>query len=244
MNKAALPVLALVLGLPGPLLAADVVTVPSIDADFTPEQRVKLEQALIVANRVLSSTAFRDEVSAIEGFNYSRDDGATVYQALLRQNYTLEFKAVAKYAIRFRVFGRWVTRKSKMIASTGEGSGKITFNTVRMAEFGVAYYAGTIVHELTHIAGYHHKGNRPTTANTRSVPYRVGKLVRRLAESSAGDAAPNPGSNGSAGGLTGALGGTSGDTDTASPSDDASPAPRRRTFAARIRRTLARLFRR
>jgi hypothetical protein len=258
MIKSAAVLFAGVLCLPGTLWAADVVTVPSMSADFTAEQRTKLEQALVVANRVLGSTAFRDQLSAIERFNYSGDDGSAVYAALLAKSYTLEFDAVAKYAIRVRVFGRTITRKSKMIARTGEGSGKITFNTARMADFDVGYYAGTIVHELTHIAGYHHWGNSPTRANQRSVPYRVGVLVRQLAAEAGLDPVPSAGPStatpGTAGGLSGALG-DSGSSDAtpssgsagagAADSGSAGAQPRRRaTFAARVRRTLARLFRR
>jgi hypothetical protein len=58
-----------------------------------------------------------------------------------------------------------------------------------MDEFSASYYAGTIVHELCHIAtdsssgrGYVHNGNKPTASNQRSAPYRVGDLVSELAE--------------------------------------------------------------
>jgi hypothetical protein len=245
MLRAAASLFVFALGLPTAAWAADPVTVSSMDADFTAEQRAKLEQALAVANRVLQSDAFRQQLSAIERFNYARDDGATVQRALLRESHTLEFKAVAKYAIRVRVFGRTYTRQSKMIARTSEGSGSITFNTARMPDFGVAYYAGTIVHELAHLVGYHHSGNRPTRANQRSVPYRVGELVRRLAEADPTTASSDTGDDGTAGsspptgGLAGALGGDEPDSHDGA---DAQPKPRRKTFLARVKRTLARWF--
>lgn len=50
--------------------------------------------------------------------------------------------------------------------------------------------------------GYSHRGNRPTAANKRSVPYRVGELVTELAEAGVPAAAPGP----TTPGLTGAVG--------------------------------------
>jgi len=156
-------------------------------------------------------------LSDIRQFSYSRSDGAKVYQDLVGRTYSLRFEGVAQYAINF--FG--IKRTSKMVASTGHGSGQITFNTLRMHEFPASYYAGTIVHELSHIctdsssgSGYSHRGNRATSANLRSVPYRVGELVAELAESVPA-AAPGPTS-----GLTDALG------STVAPAPEATPAPR------------------
>lgn len=186
--------------------AADFVTVTGVDEEFTAPQRAKLLEAVALANRVLASPELRTRLSAIGQFSYSRSDGAKVYQDLTGRTYSLRFEGVAQYAVNF--FG--IKRVSKMVASTGHGSGQITFNTLRMHEFPASYYAGTIVHELSHIctdsssgSGYSHRGNRATSANLRSVPYRVGELVAELAEGSVPAAAPGPTS-----GLTDALGST------------------------------------
>ncbi|MGE0711300.1 MAG: hypothetical protein AB7N76_08700 [Planctomycetota bacterium] len=260
-----------VLVLSGTLRAADVVTVSAYDAQFTAEQRTKLEGAVSLANHVLASPEFRARLDAITRFNLSADDGAAVRGKLLARAYTLKFEAVAKYAVRIGP----IRRKSAMVAVTGEGSGQITFNTVRMPEFDQAFYAGTVAHELCHIAGYRHSGNKPTAFNQGTVPYRVGELVRELAERlpttvsggisgridgdsgttaapSAGDTTPAP----SAGSATPPAGDGSDDSaddadDSADDADDAddsadagSGAAPRPTFLARVRATLRRLFRR
>jgi competence protein ComEC len=185
--------------------AADTVSVSAMDSDFTPQQVTKLRGALATANRVLASNEFRAGLEAIPSFYRSQDDGAAVYQKLLSRAYTLEFNAVAKYAIRVRIGWKVIKRKSKMVASSGHGSGQITFNTVRMPEFGDAFYAGTIAHELSHIAGYKHRGNRKTKRNLRSVPYRVGELVRQLATGSLtfGNTPQRPGQRGLSGAIQG-----------------------------------------
>jgi hypothetical protein len=222
-------------------MAGDTVTLSSLDSEFTSAQGAKLRQALAVANRVLASNEFRTELRAIDRFTYSKHDGAAVYRQLLSRSYTLRFEAVAKYAYRIRIGWKVFKRKSKMIASSSHGSGQITFNTVRMPEFGAETYAGTIVHELTHIAGYSHRGNRKTNSNTRSVPYRVGELVRRLAQGplTFGGVA-QPSQPGAAGALSGAAG------TPAKPATAATPAaanpPRRRRWS-RIRAQVRRLFR-
>lgn len=184
---------------------AEHVTVTSMDEEFTPAQRDKLQAAVAIANRVLASPEFRARLSGMKEFAYSRSDGARVHRDLVGRTYSVRFEAVAQYAVNF--FG--IKRVSKMVASTGHGSGQITFNTLRMHEFPASYYAGTIVHEMSHICtdsssgtGYSHRGNRPTAANLRSVPYRVGELVSELAEAvptNAPDtvAAPTPGLTGS-----------------------------------------------
>lgn len=185
--------------------ADDIVTVTDMDEAFTPEQRAKLLEAVALANRVLASPELRARLGAIRQFTYSRSDGAQVHRDLTGRTYTLRFEAVAQYAVNF--FG--IKRVSKMVASSGHGSGQITFNTLRMHEFPASYYAGTIVHELSHIctdsssgAGYSHRGNHPTKNNLRSVPYRVGELAAELARTlpAAPPPAPTPG-------LSGALGG-------------------------------------
>lgn len=200
------------LAAPAPARADDLVTVTAMDDEFTPEQRDKLLEAVAIANRVMASPEFRARLSQMRQFAYSRSDGATVHRDLTSRTYSLRFEGVAQYAVNF--FG--IKRVSKMVASTGHGSGQITFNTLRMREFPASYYAGTIVHELSHIctdsssgSGYTHRGNRPTAANLRSVPYRVGELVAELAEAVPASApAPAPGSAPTTG-LTGALGGSS-----------------------------------
>lgn len=210
MSRHTAPVLLLLTALtllagPAPARAADLVTVTGLDEEFTPEQRAKLLEALALANRVMASPGLRARLSAIDAFSYSRSDGATVHRDLVSRTYALRFEGVAQYAVNF--FG--IKRASKMVASTGHGSGQITFNTLRMHEFPASYYAGTIVHELSHICtdsssgrGYSHRGNRPTAANQRSVPYRVGELVAELAQANegAGPEAAAPGR-----GLTGAV---------------------------------------
>lgn len=198
------------LAAPGWARAEDFVTVTSMDDEFTPEQRAKLLEAVAIANRVLASTEFRARLSAMSSFTYSRSDGARVHADLTGRTYALRFEGVAQYAVNF--FG--IRRVSKMVASTGHGSGQITFNTLRMHEFPASYYAGTIVHELSHIctdsssgSGYSHRGNRATRNNLRSVPYRVGELVAELAEAGVTTASPTTTVETPTPGLTGALGG-------------------------------------
>lgn len=226
------------------LRAADVVTVSAYDPQFTAEQRAKLEGAVSLANRVLASAEFRAELERIQRFNLSNDDGARVLRTLLASSRTLRFEAVARYAIRIGPF----RRKSAMVASTGEGSGQITFNTVRMPEFDEAFYAGTVAHEVCHLVGYRHDGNKPTAFNQGTVPYQVGELVRRLAE---GLLTPSH-----TGGLAGGLGdatdddASTPDTPTTQPDTPVTTQPattqptRRPTFLARLRQRLSRLFRR
>lgn len=206
--SALLLVLATLLGAPVPARAQDLITVTGLDDDFSPVQRAKLTEALALANRVVASPGFRARLEQITGFNYSRADGATVYRDLLARTYALRFEGVEQYAFRF---GR-IRRVSKMVASTGHGSGQITFNVLRMHEFPASYYAGTIVHELTHICtdstsgtGYRHRGNNPTTANQRSVPYVVGELVRELAEALEAEELEAEEPSGPTPGITGAL---------------------------------------
>lgn len=163
---------------PSAARADDLVTVTAMDEEFTPEQQAKLREAVAIANRVLASAAFRERLAAVRQFTYSGDDGAAVHRTLTGKAYSIRFEAVAKYAVNF--FG--IRRVSSMVASSGHGSGHITFNTLRMREFPASYYAGTIIHELSHIAGYSHRGNHPTSKNLRSVPYVVGELVAELAE--------------------------------------------------------------
>ncbi len=199
------------LATPAAARAQDLVTVTGLDDEFTPEQRAKLLEAVALANRVMASPEFRARLGAMSGFAYSRADGATVHRDLTGRTYTLRFEGVAQYAVNF--FG--IKRVSKMVASTGHGSGQITFNTLRMHEFPASYYAGTIVHELSHICtdstsgtGYSHRGNRATSKNLRSVPYRVGELAVELAEAlpTAPAPTPTPTVTPATPGLSGALG--------------------------------------
>lgn len=194
----ALPALALLALLALPARADDVVTVSALEGTFTPEQQQKLREATALVNRVLASPAFQARLAAITGFPYASDAGAAVHRQLLAKPVTLRFVGVERWAVRFM----GIRRVSAMIASTGEGSGEITFNTLRMREFTAADYAGTIAHELCHIRGYSHRGNKPTARNLQSVPYRVGELVKELAAVTVAPATtpaatPTPGLTGS-----------------------------------------------
>lgn len=172
----ALPALAVLALLAAPARAADVVTVSAMEGTFTAEQQQKLREATALVNRVLGSPAFQARLAALT-FTYTSDGGAAVHRQLLAKPVTLRFVGIEKWAVRFM----GIRRVSAMIASTGEGSGEITFNTLRMKEFTAADYAGTIAHELSHIRGYSHRGNKPTARNLQSAPYRVGELVKELA---------------------------------------------------------------
>ncbi|MBL4845613.1 MAG: MBL fold metallo-hydrolase [Planctomycetes bacterium] len=252
--KATHSILGLVLCLsPALALAGDPVTLSSLDPDFTPAQATKLRDALAVANRVLTSNEFRTELSAMGSFQYSKDDGAAVHRALLNRTRSLRFDAVARYAFRVRVGWKVFKRKSKMIASSSHGSGKITFNTIRMHEFGANTYAGTIAHELSHIAGYRHRGNRKTHRNLRSVPYRVGELVRRLAKgpltfstagsSTSAETTAIPGQRGAVNILTGKPAGPGVAAVPAQPGQPAAKRTRRNPWS-RLQGAVRRLFRR
>jgi hypothetical protein len=57
-------------------------------------------------------------------------------------------------------------------------NGIIYVNTRFSIRADISAIAGNLVHELCHVRGYSHKGNRPTAYNLKSVPYVLGYACR------------------------------------------------------------------
>ena len=74
-------------------------------------------------------------------------------------------------------------KRSKMVAYTDE-SHNIYINGYK--DHSVCSLVGSIVHELSHVAGYRHGGNWITFWNRKrkmkSVPYKNGKVAKRICE--------------------------------------------------------------
>ncbi|WP_437785626.1 hypothetical protein [Sorangium sp. So ce1097] len=68
---------------------------------------------------------------------------------------------------------------SKAIGIDGDGD-EILLNTRKLHVFSPVDYAGTIVHELAHKAGYSHKGNK-RAGNTCTVPHLIADIAEMVA---------------------------------------------------------------
>lgn len=72
----------------------------------------------------------------------------------------------------YRTWNPW----SNVLGYTSRGV--IYVNTRFSSRADISAIAGNLVHELCHVRGYGHKGNRPTAYNLKSVPYVLGYACR------------------------------------------------------------------
>lgn len=72
----------------------------------------------------------------------------------------------------YRTWNPW----SNVLGYTSKGM--IYVNTRFSDRADISAIAGNLAHEFCHIAGFSHKGNRPTPYNLKSVPYVLGYACR------------------------------------------------------------------
>ena len=68
-----------------------------------------------------------------------------------------------------------------VLAKSDVGGTKMWLNLWQMNRSD-ASLSGTVAHELTHVMGYVHCGNKPTGDNLLTVPFLVGKKVKEIYE--------------------------------------------------------------
>lgn len=90
----------------------------------------------------------------------------------------------------FSVDATWTPRFRSLSKATAKEAGRdlIRLNRLRLRELGPSFYAGTFIHEVSHLAGFSHDGDR-RDPNQCTVPYLLGDLSRwLLARKEGGDA--------------------------------------------------------
>lgn len=125
-------------------------------------ERIKVSVA--TANQILTSSAF---AQACQRMKMNKTNGKSALQVC---------REMACAGVRSLNLGFFNDPNSRYVAKKA-GDDIVQFNTAKQNS--QAAVAGNIAHELTHVLGYKHFTNRAEFGQ-RSVPYRVGGLVRKL----------------------------------------------------------------
>lgn len=140
------------------------------------------------AFELIASGEFEQLVGQIEAgeVNHAMDSGplasagGTDVIRLLRASVGRGFSVDATWTPRLRSWSNATAKEA--------GDSLIRLNRLRLSELGPSFYAGTFVHEVSHLAGFSHDGDR-RSPNQCTVPYLLGDLSRwSLARQEGGDA--------------------------------------------------------
>lgn len=137
---------------------------------FSKESLQKLDQVVILANKVFAYDQFKSYIEAIPKFSNTTDNGIEVYQKIMRCDQSL---VLGLY------IPPWYKRWSSAIARENP-DGSIEFKRSYFDSADLNELAGTIIHEVCHKAGYLHSFWN-TKERPESVPYTVGTLAENLA---------------------------------------------------------------
>jgi hypothetical protein len=152
---------------------------------FTPAERAKLDQAVVLLGKVLNSAEFK---SAVLGHTFAGKQqfasngglsNAQVYAAIRagKENFEAAGDHEVDLNLSVRNFSFW---QRNVVGFTSESTPEITMNRNFFDRYSPAEIAGNMAHEWMHKLGFEHDF-RATAQRPDSVPYAVGDLVERLA---------------------------------------------------------------
>ncbi len=124
-----------------------------------------VESLALKANCTVRLKEFQKELSAIEKFDFSDDNGKQVLEKLMYNN-----KTITTY--------RTKNPFSKAIATTYNTDKENMYLNTRKNPREYKFMVNTVVHEFLHLVGYSHNGNNPV-GKEKSVNYYVGSLAEK-----------------------------------------------------------------
>lgn len=134
----------------------------------------KLKDAAMVANWLLTSSEFYDEIEKVKTFTHSNEDGFEVSRKLKNNRHIMqvnvkEYKSLWPWS---KAIGYFSKRRPR----------DINVNIRKIDSLDVWDYIGNYIHEKMHMLGYSHKGNNKYKHNNvDSVPYLVGYIAKSVA---------------------------------------------------------------
>jgi hypothetical protein len=151
--------------------------------DFTPEQELKMREALKRLKIVINSTAFKERVlnHTYQGVRTFYDnEGLTneeIYEAIMLGSEDLNPGDNETIDIDITLY----FRNNSTVGYTYPNVNKIWVNNKFFAGFSLGKVAANVAHEWTHKIGFGHDFNRTTRRNF-SVPYGVGTIIQELVD--------------------------------------------------------------
>lgn len=137
--------------------------------DKTGNERMK--KLVAVSNCVINKKSFQDELKSIENFTNIEENGEHVLNKILKSKQGfVNFYTQNWFAYKFTPVHGYVNNGSDQIYINTRTFGRENKSVVN-----------TIVHEMSHVAGYKHQGNSPK-GNQESVPYKVGSVAENNVE--------------------------------------------------------------
>jgi predicted metallopeptidase len=130
---------------------------------FTADKEIH-EACRIVSSR-LFEFGFYEQLCNVEKFNLSTYNGKQVWQTMFQTELTVEVRE-------YKTWNPW----SKVI---GHAKGNVIYFNMRKKDLSQQDSVEFILHELMHLWGFKHKGNKVTAFNLKTVPYLVARMFAK-----------------------------------------------------------------
>lgn len=138
----------------------------------------EVQEAVKIANWLLTDSMFYDEIKKIERFTHTELNGSDIAEVLFENRYS-EMEVVG-----YKTFYpyRWPFPKVKGFYSH-ETPDKINVNLRALHTMDTFDHVGNLIHEKMHSLGFEHQGNsRNKFNNIDSAPYKIGYLARSFGQ--------------------------------------------------------------
>lgn len=127
----------------------------------------EIHEACRIVQLRLFEFAFYEQLCNVEQFNHSNYNGKQVWQTMFSTPLVVEIRE-------YKTWNPW----SKVVGHAKKG---VIYFNMRKKHINQQDTIEFILHELLHLWGFKHKGNKVTIYNLRTVPYLVAYMFAKYA---------------------------------------------------------------
>jgi hypothetical protein len=125
----------------------------------------EIHEACRTVQSRLFEFAFYEQLCNVQKFNHSEMSGKQVWEAMFQTALTVEVRE-------YKTWNPW----SRVIGHAKNG---VIYFNMRKKDIDQQSSVEFILHELMHLWGFKHNGNRVTSYNLKTVPYMVARMFAK-----------------------------------------------------------------